>query len=204
MLNNCAPSLLLLNILNRQSPQIWDLESKSVVDDLRPEFSKTFGKKATIPYCVSLAWSADGSTLYAGYTGEWAATTAYAMKLGGRLSRNVGAATQCQSDGSDADGMHVDNCLSSWHWPTPSPAAPPLPPLPLPQTARSASLWSLTACKPGASQGRFFSRRDAPKAHPLGASGSAPAPPSAACARACSLPRLLCLRCVNKLAAILP
>jgi len=48
--------------------QIWDLESKSVVDDLRPEFSKTFGKKATIPYCVSLAWSADGSTLYAGYT----------------------------------------------------------------------------------------------------------------------------------------
>lgn len=50
------------------NPQIWDLESKSVVDDLRPEFSKTFGKKATIPYCVSLAWSADGSTLYAGYT----------------------------------------------------------------------------------------------------------------------------------------
>jgi WD40 repeat protein len=49
-------------------PQIWDLESKSVVDDLRPEFSKTFGKKATIPYCVSLAWSADGSTLYAGYS----------------------------------------------------------------------------------------------------------------------------------------
>jgi guanine nucleotide-binding protein subunit beta-2-like 1 protein len=39
-----------------------------VVDDLRPEFSKTYGKKAIIPYCVSLAWSADGSTLYAGYT----------------------------------------------------------------------------------------------------------------------------------------
>lgn len=33
-----------------------------------PEFEMTFGKKATMPYCVSLAWSADGSTLYAGYT----------------------------------------------------------------------------------------------------------------------------------------
>ncbi len=26
------------------------------------------GKKAIVPYCVSLAWSADGGTLYAGYT----------------------------------------------------------------------------------------------------------------------------------------
>lgn len=43
--------------------------SKSVVDDLRPEFGgRSFGKKATVPYCVSLAWSADGSTLYSGYT----------------------------------------------------------------------------------------------------------------------------------------
>lgn len=50
------------------SIKIWDLESKSVVDDLRPEFQTTFSKKATVPYCVSLAWSADGSTLYSGYT----------------------------------------------------------------------------------------------------------------------------------------
>lgn len=42
--------------------------SKSVVDDLRPEWKKEFKKKATVPYCVSLAWSADGSTLYSGYT----------------------------------------------------------------------------------------------------------------------------------------
>jgi len=48
--------------------KIWDLESKSVVDELRPDFNKTFGKKATVPYCVSLAWSAAGDTLYAGYT----------------------------------------------------------------------------------------------------------------------------------------
>ncbi len=42
--------------------------SKSPVDELVPEFTQTFGKKAVKPYCVSLAWSADGSTLYAGYT----------------------------------------------------------------------------------------------------------------------------------------
>jgi hypothetical protein len=51
------------------SIKIWDLESKSVVDDLRPEFSKTYGRKAIEPYCVSLAWSADGGTLFAGGRG---------------------------------------------------------------------------------------------------------------------------------------
>ncbi len=39
-----------------------------MVDDLRPEYQTPFSKKATVPYCVSLAWSADGSTLYSGYT----------------------------------------------------------------------------------------------------------------------------------------
>ena len=47
---------------------MWDLESKSVVDELRPEFPDHTSKKAQVPYCVSLAWSADGSTLYSGYT----------------------------------------------------------------------------------------------------------------------------------------
>jgi hypothetical protein len=32
------------------------------------EFTKTYGKKAIVPYCVSIAWSADGGTLFAGYT----------------------------------------------------------------------------------------------------------------------------------------
>ena len=41
--------------------------SKSIVDDLRPEFNIT-SKRAQVPYCVSVAWSADGSTLYCGYT----------------------------------------------------------------------------------------------------------------------------------------
>ncbi|KAG0204961.1 cross-pathway control WD-repeat protein cpc2 [Mortierella sp. GBA30] len=47
--------------------KIWDLESKSVVDELKPEFSNV-GKKSNPPYAVSLAWSADGQTLFAGYT----------------------------------------------------------------------------------------------------------------------------------------
>jgi guanine nucleotide-binding protein subunit beta-2-like 1 protein len=47
--------------------KIWDLESKTIVDELRPDFPER-SKKAQTPYCVSLAWSADGSTLYSGYT----------------------------------------------------------------------------------------------------------------------------------------
>jgi hypothetical protein len=40
------------------------------VDDLRPEFSKTYSKKAIEPYAISLAWSADGGTLFAGARGS--------------------------------------------------------------------------------------------------------------------------------------
>lgn len=47
--------------------KIWDLPSKSVVDELIPEFPEV-SKKATVPQCISLAWSADGLTLFAGYT----------------------------------------------------------------------------------------------------------------------------------------
>jgi len=48
--------------------KIWDLESKVVIDELRPEFEPVTGKLAQTPYCVSLSWSADGQTLFAGYT----------------------------------------------------------------------------------------------------------------------------------------
>ncbi|KAM0751458.1 putative CPC2 protein [Meredithblackwellia eburnea MCA 4105] len=46
--------------------KIFDLESKSIVDEIRPEFS--VGKGSAEPEAVSLAWSADGNTLFAGYT----------------------------------------------------------------------------------------------------------------------------------------
>jgi len=48
--------------------RIYDLESKTTVDELRPDFGVEFGKKAMVHYCTSMAWSADGSTLFAGYT----------------------------------------------------------------------------------------------------------------------------------------
>ena len=49
---------------------IFDLEKKSKVDELRPDYSELagVGKKAREPECVSLAWSADGQTVFAGYT----------------------------------------------------------------------------------------------------------------------------------------
>lgn len=43
---------------------IWDLESKSVVEELKPFEGQ--GKKND--HCLSLAWSADGQTLFGGYT----------------------------------------------------------------------------------------------------------------------------------------
>ncbi|CAB4014157.1 guanine nucleotide-binding subunit beta-2-like 1 [Paramuricea clavata] len=47
--------------------KIWDLEGKSVVDELTQDVVGATGK-IVAPDCVSLAWSADGQTLFAGYT----------------------------------------------------------------------------------------------------------------------------------------
>ncbi|XP_057785847.1 guanine nucleotide-binding protein subunit beta-like protein [Salvia miltiorrhiza] len=59
--------------------KIWDLESKSVVADLkvdlkqesemaRDEAGQTTAGKNKVIYCTSLGWKADGSTLFSGYT----------------------------------------------------------------------------------------------------------------------------------------
>jgi guanine nucleotide-binding protein subunit beta-2-like 1 protein len=47
--------------------KIWDLESKVCVDELKPDFPE-MSKKSVPIQCISLAWSADGTTLFAGYT----------------------------------------------------------------------------------------------------------------------------------------
>jgi guanine nucleotide-binding protein subunit beta-2-like 1 protein len=47
--------------------KIWDLEGKIVVDELRPDVITT-SARAEPPKCISLVWSADGQTLFAGYT----------------------------------------------------------------------------------------------------------------------------------------
>merc|ERR1711988_1083 len=44
--------------------KIWDLENKNILDEL----SASNPPKSGIPWCVSLTWSADGSTLFAGST----------------------------------------------------------------------------------------------------------------------------------------
>jgi guanine nucleotide-binding protein subunit beta-2-like 1 protein len=47
---------------------IWDLESKGVVAELNADEGVERSRKALIPHCTSLAWSADGQTLFAGYS----------------------------------------------------------------------------------------------------------------------------------------
>eukprot|EP01090_Pellita_catalonica_P023402 TRINITY_DN961_c0_g1_i1.p1 TRINITY_DN961_c0_g1~~TRINITY_DN961_c0_g1_i1.p1 ORF type:complete len:325 (+),score=49.01 TRINITY_DN961_c0_g1_i1:103-1077(+) len=57
--------------------RIWDLENRSIVDDIgqkpqseeeKQEFWVEPGVKTNFPMCVSLAWTADGNTLFGGYT----------------------------------------------------------------------------------------------------------------------------------------
>jgi guanine nucleotide-binding protein subunit beta-2-like 1 protein len=62
-----SPNRYWLCAATQQCIKIWDLESKSIVDELIPDLPEV-SKKAQLPYCVSLAWSADGATLYSGYT----------------------------------------------------------------------------------------------------------------------------------------
>ncbi|CAN0512288.1 unnamed protein product, partial [Scytosiphon promiscuus] len=45
--------------------KIWDLESKVVVDELRPDFPEV-SATAIVPYCTCLCWSNNGSILYSG------------------------------------------------------------------------------------------------------------------------------------------
>merc|ERR1712137_766132 len=62
-----SPNRYWLCAATSSSITIFDLEKKSKVDELKPEFVEK-GKKSRDPECISLAWSADGQTLFAGYT----------------------------------------------------------------------------------------------------------------------------------------
>ncbi|CAA6673170.1 unnamed protein product [Spirodela intermedia] len=59
------PNRYWLCAATQDSIKIWDLESKVIVQDLKPEV--TTGKNQLL-YCTSLSWSSDGSTLFTGYT----------------------------------------------------------------------------------------------------------------------------------------
>ena len=75
-----SPSRYWLCAATEASIKIWDLESKSIVVDLRVDLkaesdmaaegtaTHTNAGKNKVIYCTSLSWSADGSTLFSGYT----------------------------------------------------------------------------------------------------------------------------------------
>jgi guanine nucleotide-binding protein subunit beta-2-like 1 protein len=49
--------------------KIWDLETKNIVDELKLDQAEVpIGRRSVAPYCASLCWSADGATLFAGFT----------------------------------------------------------------------------------------------------------------------------------------
>jgi len=61
-----SPNRYWLCAATASAVRIFDLESKSLVDELKPSFD--LSAKATQPQCVSVAWSAQGDTLFCGYT----------------------------------------------------------------------------------------------------------------------------------------
>jgi len=60
-----SPNRYWLCAATEESVKIWDLESKTIVQDLKVDL--TSGKNKLL-YCTSLCWSTDGSTLFTGYT----------------------------------------------------------------------------------------------------------------------------------------
>lgn len=73
-----SPNRYWLCAATAKNIKIWDLESKSVVDELVPEWNEEEGARGSVPQCISLAWSADGQTLFSGYSDNlirvWAVT----------------------------------------------------------------------------------------------------------------------------------
>jgi len=67
-----SPTRYWLCAATQSAIKIWDLESKSLVAELNKTFPD-FGLKSPLasPAAISLAWSADGTTLFAGYTDNY-------------------------------------------------------------------------------------------------------------------------------------
>lgn len=47
---------------------LQDLENKTTVEELKQDVFTAGGKSEKQPTCLSLAWSSDGQTLFAGYS----------------------------------------------------------------------------------------------------------------------------------------
>ena len=63
-----SPNRYWLCAATNKNITIWDLESKNMVVELPYPKADDIGPKALTPFCTSLAWSADGNTLYSGWT----------------------------------------------------------------------------------------------------------------------------------------
>ncbi|KAG0175050.1 Guanine nucleotide-binding protein subunit beta-2-like 1 [Apophysomyces sp. BC1015] len=61
-----SPSRYWLCAATDSGVKIWDLENRQLVDTLKPEHAAT--GKVQPPQCLSLAWSADGKTLFSGHS----------------------------------------------------------------------------------------------------------------------------------------
>lgn len=62
-----SPTRYWLCAATATSIKVWDLESKSCIEELKPDLGQK-GKHAVAIQCISLCWSADGNTLFAGFT----------------------------------------------------------------------------------------------------------------------------------------
>jgi len=61
-----SPNRYWLCAATTQSILIWDLESKNIVSEIK--LPPPTGKKAIATHALSICWSADGNTLFAGFT----------------------------------------------------------------------------------------------------------------------------------------
>ena len=61
-----SPSRYWLAAATATGIKIFNLQERTLLDELKPEFA--IGAKAKDPEAISLAWSADGQNLFAGYT----------------------------------------------------------------------------------------------------------------------------------------
>lgn len=60
-----SPNRYWLCAATATSIKVYDLEKRDLIDELKPEFVGGSNKQ---PEVISLAWSADGQNLFAGYT----------------------------------------------------------------------------------------------------------------------------------------
>ncbi|XP_071697616.1 small ribosomal subunit protein RACK1-like [Rutidosis leptorrhynchoides] len=100
-----SPNRYWLCAATKNSIQVWDLESKRVVVDLKVDDLKQESEMAVDAYCTGICWSADGSTLFSGYTDG-------VVRIWGVENSDVDNLTSCEG----WDMCDVDNPTSCEGW----------------------------------------------------------------------------------------